>query len=101
VLGKCWISDNAISAKSKNKSSMFIFYLLNGLNLNERSEGTGQPLITQGMLNVIKVVVPNEKVIHNFEKNALSMFANLDLKEQENKLLKAIKELLLSKMAKV
>lgn len=41
VLEKCWISDNAISAKSKRNFNMFSYYILRSLNLNERSEGTG------------------------------------------------------------
>jgi type I restriction enzyme S subunit len=49
VLGKCWISDNAISAQSKVNANMFSYHVLNALNLNERSEGTGQPHITQGL----------------------------------------------------
>ncbi len=38
ILGKCWISDNAISAKSKDNANMFCFYILNALILNDRSE---------------------------------------------------------------
>ena len=41
VLSKCWISDNAISAKSKNGFNMYCLYALKLLNLNEKSEGTG------------------------------------------------------------
>lgn len=63
----CWVSDNAIAAKCKNGSNTgFLVYLLQSLKLNERSIGTGQPLLTQEILNGLNVLVPQyqeQKVI--------------------------------------
>ncbi|MEI6556370.1 MAG: restriction endonuclease subunit S [Paludibacter sp.] len=101
VLGKCWISDNAISAKSRNNFNMFAFYTLSSLNLNERSEGTGQPLITQGLLNGIKIIVPSNEIIHDFEKIAIALFENHDLTIQELEKLEDLKNLLLSKLTTI
>ena len=57
--GKCWISDNAISAQAKgNTDILFIYYLLSNLHLNHRHIGTGQPLLTQKILNSIRCKVP-------------------------------------------
>ncbi|MCE7861954.1 MAG: restriction endonuclease subunit S [Bacteroidetes bacterium CHB5] len=98
-LGKCWISDNAISAKSKIYCNMFTFYLLKNLKLNERSEGTGQPLITQGILNSIVVPKPKFELIEEFENYALKIFYHKDQIEKENQKLTELKALLLSKMA--
>ena len=100
-LGKCWISDNAISAKSKISCNMFTFYLLKDLKLNERSEGTGQPLITQGLLNNIAVPKPKPELIEEFEKFARNIFAYEDIIEKENQKLTELKALLLSKLATV
>lgn len=100
-LGKCWISDNAISAKSKVNCNMFTYYLLKDLNLNERSEGTGQPLITQGLLNSILIPKPKLELISRFEKYAKKLFAHQDLVEKENQKLTELKELLLSKLATI
>lgn len=99
--GKCWISDNAISAKSKTNCNMFTFYLLKDLKLNERSEGTGQPLITHGLLNNIVVLKPKPELIEKFEKYAVNLFSHEDLIEKENQKLSELKELLLSKLATV
>lgn len=100
-LGKCWISDNAISAKSKINCNMFTYYLLKDLKLNERSEGTGQSLITQGLLNSIVIAKPNTDLITDFETKALKLFTHEDLIEKENQKLTELKELLLSKLATV
>jgi type I restriction enzyme S subunit len=101
ILGKCWISDNAISAKSKINANMFSYYVLNDLNLNERSEGTGQPLITQGLLNGIRITMPEKPVISNFEIAAISTFKKQEVIGRENQKLTELKELLLSKLATI
>lgn len=100
-LGKCWISDNAISAKSKISCNMFTFYLLKDLSLNEKSEGTGQPLITQGLLNNIAVPKPKPELIEEFETFAKKLFRHEDIIEKENLKLSEMKELLLSRLATV
>jgi type I restriction enzyme, S subunit len=99
VLGKCWISDNAISAQSKINANMFSYYVLNSTNLNERSEGTGQPLITQGLLNGIRITIPEVNAVSDFERIALTIFENQDKISQEIGKLKELKDLLLSKLA--
>lgn len=101
VLDKCWISDNAISANSKTNHNMFCFYMLMGFKLNERSEGTGQPLITQGLLNSIQALIPNIKTVDAFEARAIKLFKYCNFIEQELKILEGLKDLLLSKLATI
>ena len=100
-LSKCWISDNAISAKSKINCNMFTYYLLNDLKLNEKSKGTGQPLITQGMLNNIEIVTPDNNLIKDFEVKALKLFKYENNLQKENQKLLELKDVLLSKLATV
>lgn len=100
-LGKCWISDNAISAKSKINCNMFTYYLLKDLKLNGRSEGTGQPLITQGLLNNITIAKPGIKLINDFEEKAVKLFEHEALIVKETQKLIELTELLLSKLTTV
>ena len=54
--GKCWISDNAIVGKVKEGNDFYYcYYLLKRLNLNSRHVGSGQPLMTQEILNNIEI----------------------------------------------
>ena len=54
-----WVSDNAISARSRADADIvFIYYLLKSLSLNKRHIGTSQPLLTQEILNTIEVFLP-------------------------------------------
>lgn len=58
----CWISDNAIAAKSLPNSYInYDYYLLKFLQLNKRHIGTSQPLLTQEILNKIEVLLPTLK----------------------------------------
>ena len=55
----CWVSDNAIAAiPNENCDTIFCYYLLSQLQLNKRCIGTGQPLLTQEILNRIEVTIP-------------------------------------------
>ena len=56
----CWVTDNAIKATAKgDNSSLFLFYLLKHLNLNNWRSGSGQPLLNQATLNAIDVLMPS------------------------------------------
>lgn len=55
----CWVSDNAIYViNGKRTDTIFLYYLLSSLNLNRRSIGSGQPLITQEILKNISIFLP-------------------------------------------
>ncbi len=101
VLNKCWVSDNAISAKSRNNFNMFCFYTLKILNLNERSEGTGQPLLTQGILNNIQSVIPIENTISKYEIISNKLFKQSNIFNIELESLKSLRITILSKMATI
>lgn len=58
---KCWVSDNAIAVLPKEETNiLYLYYLLKSLNLNTRSIGSSQPLITQEILNSIICNVPGK-----------------------------------------
>ena len=52
---KCGITDNTLIIKTEKVSSLYIYYYLQYFNLNRLIFGSGQPLITGGMLK--KVVI--------------------------------------------
>jgi len=74
VPNKCWISDNAIVAKELTDCNKFLYYLLKTCALNTRSIGSGQPLITQGILNDISARYPNDIVVKRTIEKMLSAF---------------------------
>ena len=56
-----WVSDNAIAVKNIEGISNinYLKYLLQTLQLNKRSIGTSQPLLTQSILKDIKIKLPS------------------------------------------
>lgn len=81
---KCWISDNAIFAESKNSMHFYNYYLLKNMNLNARHIGTGQPLITQCLLNKIRILLPAESLMMKYNQIASELLKQRDLLRKMN-----------------
>ncbi len=60
VSGKYWITDNALYTKTnfKNNSILFLYYLLNYIELGKLRSKGGQPLVSQSVLYDILIPLP-------------------------------------------
>jgi len=97
--GSCWVSDNAIYAKSKlTDKEYFDYFLLQGLALGARHIGTSQPLLTQGILNAIEVTVPTTDSIKAFNEVVTPMFERIHLNLAENARLVTLRDALLPRL---
>lgn len=98
--GICWVSDNAIFAKSKiTKDEFFDYFLLKRLNLFNHHVGTGQQLLTQEILNNIEVPKPVTEQIELFNRKAASVFETIFINSREIIRLQELSDLLLSRLA--
>ena len=98
--GICWVSDNAIFAKSKiTKDEFFDYFLLKRLNLFNHHVGTGQQLLTQEILNNIEVPKPVTEQIELFNRKATSIFETIFTNSREIIRLQELSDLLLSRLA--
>ena len=98
--GICWVSDNAIFAKSKiTKDEFFDCFLLKRLNLFNHHVGTGQQLLTQEILNNIEVPKPVTEQIELFNRKAASVFETIFTNSREIIRLQELSDLLLSRLA--
>lgn len=96
---KCWTSDNAIQAKSKNEASpLFIYYLLRNASLPSRHIGTGQPLMTQAILNAIPVNEPSTQEIKSFINICTPLHETIFANEKKNISLAILRDTLLPKL---
>lgn len=98
--GICWVSDNAIFAKSKiTKDEFFDYFLLKGLNLFNHHVGTGQQLLTQEILNNIEITKPDIEQIKLFNQRAKSVFETISANKGEIIRLQELSDLLLPRLA--
>ena len=98
--GICWVSDNAIFAKSKiTKDEFFDYFLLKRRNLFNHHVGTGQQLLTQEILINIEVPKPVTEQIELFNRKATSIFETIFTNSREIIRLQELSDLLLSRLA--
>lgn len=97
----CWISDNAIKATSKtSKQQYFAYYLLKSANLFERHIGTGQQLLTQGILSAIPISLPLSAEIEKFNVLCEPIEKQRLINRQEMEKLNQLKQLVVSHIAR-
>ncbi|WGE65296.1 restriction endonuclease subunit S [Actinobacillus equuli] len=91
---KFWVSDNAILGVPKNSiNAEYAYYLLKQLDLNSKHVGSSQPLLTQGILNSLKVSIYKDLLI---QQKIAQVLSSLDRKIALNQQINAE----LEKMAK-
>lgn len=95
---KCWISDNALFAESKNGAHFYNYYLLKNMNLNARQIGTGQPLITQGLLNKIKILLPPEPILKKYNERSSELLKQQHALRKQNTNLATQRDMLLPRL---
>ena len=95
----CWISDNAIVAKSLlAENEYFDYCLLKKLKLYNHHVGTGQQLLTQGILNAISCPAYSADDILRFNQLMKSIFNNINDFSKEIEYLKKLLNVLLSSL---
>ena len=98
---KCWINDNAMMAVAKNGALYYLYWLLSTLNLNSKSEGSSQPLLTQTILTQLDCVIPTRDAILHFNKIAEVIEIENIQKRKEIGVLTELQSLVLSKMGTI
>ena len=68
------------------------------MNLNARQIGTGQPLITQGLLNKLKTIIPNELLIKKYNNLVYVLLSQQRCLKHENEVLSKQRDLLLPRL---
>lgn len=77
----CWISDNALYAKAIGENSnKFFYYLLKSKNLNQFAGGSSHPLLTQGGLNEMELIIPD----FSSQRRIAEILSSIDDKIENN-----------------
>lgn len=95
---KCWINDNAMMVIPKSDNIYFLYWLIKSLDLNGQSEGSGQPLLTQAILNQQDCLIPSLCATRTFDSQVKNLAMNAFIRQSEIVKLTELQSLLLTKM---
>lgn len=92
----CWTSDNTLVITSPYYE--FTNQILHRIDYSSMNRGSTQPLITQGDMKNVVVLVPDEGTLAKFEEFAGSLMAKWEANNNENVKLASLRDTLLPKL---
>lgn len=92
----CWTSDNTLVITSPYYE--FTNQILHRIDYSAMNRGSTQPLITQGDMKKVVVLVPDENTLAKFEEFAGSLMLKWEANNKENFKLASLRDTLLPKL---
>lgn len=92
----CWASDNTLVITSRYYE--FTHQILQRIDYSSMNRGSTQPLITQGDMNKVAVLIPNDNILAEFEAIAGTLMLQYEANIIENTKLAEIRDALLPKL---
>ena len=92
----CWTSDNTLVITSPYYE--FTNQILHRIDYSSMNRGSTQPLITQGDMKKVVVLVPDDETLVKFEKFAGSLMSKWEANNKENVKLASLRDTLLPKL---
>ena len=92
----CWTSDNTLVITSPYYE--FTNQILHRIDYSSMNRGSTQPLITQGDMKKVVVLVPDENTVAKFEEFAGSLMVKWEANNKENVKLASLRDTLLPKL---
>lgn len=92
----CWTSDNTLVIKSSYYE--FTNQILQRIDYSSMNRGSTQPLITQGDMKKVSVLVPDEETLAKFETFASALMSQWEANNKENVKLALLRDTLLPRL---
>ena len=92
----CWTSDNTLVITSDLYE--YTYQILQRIDYHSMNRGSTQPLITQGDMNKTAILLPDKKILNEFESLAGQLMAQVEANIQENSKMAELRDTLLSKL---
>jgi len=92
----CWTSDNTLVIKSSYYE--FTNQILKRIDYSSMNRGSTQPLITQGDMKKVSVLVPDAETLTKFEAFAGTLMNQWEANKQENVKLASLRDTILPKL---
>ncbi len=92
----CWTSDNTLVITSNFYE--FLYQILKRIDYHSLNRGSTQPLITQGDIKKVPVIIPDEKMLVEYETIVGTLMSKYETNKIENVRLSALRDTLLPKL---
>ena len=92
----CWTSDNTLVITSPYYE--FVYQILHRIDYSSMNRGSTQPLITQGDMKKVSVLIPDSETLARFEDFAGTLMKQWEANKQENVKLASLRDTLLPKL---
>jgi type I restriction enzyme, S subunit len=96
---KSWPLNTSLYVKDfKGNSPRFVYYFLQGLNLENFNAGAGVPSLNQNHLHGLKFQLPPKKLQAKFDDFVIPVFEQIETLQQQNTQLRQIRDRLLPRL---
>ena len=92
----CWTSDNTLVITSDLYE--YTFQILQRIDYHALNRGSTQPLITQGDMNKVLILIPDKKTLSNFENLVGQLMKQYEANLLENVKLAELRDTLLPRL---
>lgn len=92
----CWTSDNTLVITSDLYE--YTYQILQRIDYHSMNRGSTQPLITQGDMNKVSILIPDQDTLKEFESLAGHLMAKVEENLLENEKLAELRDTLLPKL---
>ena len=92
----CWTSDNTLVITSDFYE--YTYQILQRIDYNSLNRGSTQPLITQGDMKKVAILLPDKDILCEFEVLSGQLMSQYDVNLQENSKLAELRDALLPKL---
>lgn len=92
----CWASDNTLVIKSEKYE--FVYQILNHIDFKSMNRGSTQPLITQTDLKNVRIIIPSNNIIEDYERIVSNLMDMVQENNSQKIKLSLIRDSLLPKL---
>lgn len=92
----CWASDNTLVIKTHYYE--YVYQLLKQIDYNILNRGSTQPLITQGDMNKVNILIPNLQILIKYENIITTLMNQYENNKKENQCLSVLRDVLIPKL---
>lgn len=94
-----WTVDTMFYTIPKKKNvCRYMYYVLSGINLESFNPGAALPSMTTNILNRMRIILPNNEILEEFNKKVTSMYEEVKNLKGQSKLLCRQRDLLLPRL---